>query len=354
MLNSGIQKLGSPTTSSYGIMHDKFVVIDANSTDANDAIVFNGSEDWSQEMVDSDYNNIIIFQDPPLAKAYTAQFNQMWGDTAATPVIANEKFGPFKADLGPHTFTIGGSTVELYFSPTDGTNAQILNVINSADSQLYFGVFTFTETNDANAIVARKNAGVYTAGVVDQYSYTFSATPILIAGLGNMVKEYAQSRSLYHNKYLVVDPCNTASDPQVLTGSHNWTTSADTKNDENTVIIHDADVANIYYQAISQDFNSLGGTQLTPCPASTGIDDLGADNLIKIYPNPLSSGNWQLEVTSDWIGSSCDIYDAGGKQVMHTTVSNFKTELPLNISEGVYLIKITESERSIFRKLIRL
>ena len=268
-LNSNIHTLASPTSSSYNIMHDKFVIIDANSSNASDAIAWTGSNDWSQEMVDSDYNNIIIFQDQPLAQAYTAQFNQMWGGSGATPVTANEKFGPFKTDLGPHIFTIGGSTVELYFSPKDSSNAHILDAINSANSQLYFGVYEMTETSDANAIMARKNAGVSVAGCVDQYDSTTGGTAFttLRTGLGSNLKVYAQPWSIYHNKYLIVDPCNTASDPLVLTGSHNWTTSADTKNDENVVIIHNADVANIYYQSFYANFTQFNGT-LTACTVS--------------------------------------------------------------------------------------
>ena len=272
-LNSGIHTLGSPTSTGYGIMHDKFVLIDANSSNIADPIVWTGSEDWSQEMVDSDYNNIIIFQDKPLAQAYTAQFNQMWGGTGASPTTASENFGTHKTDLGPHIFTIGGSQVELYFSPKDSTNTHIISTINSANSQLFFAMYTFTETPDASAIVARKNAGVVTAGVVDSYSSTYSSWTTLVNGLGNMVKEYVEPPSqpwcLYHNKYMIADACNTASDPQVLTGSHNWTTSADQSNDENTVIIHNADVANIYYQAFINDFDNIGtNNQLTPCTVS--------------------------------------------------------------------------------------
>ena len=272
-LNSGIKTLASPTGSAYNIMHDKFVIIDANSTNPDAPIVWTGSPDWSQEMLDSDYNNIIIFQDQALAQAYTAQFNQMWGGTGPSPVTANEKFGPFKADLGPHTFTIGGSQVELYFSPTDSTNNHILDVISSANSQLFFAMYTFTESADATAIVARKTAGVSVAGVVDSYSATYSSYTTLVNGLGNMVKEYVEPPNqpwcLYHNKYVIADACNVNSDPQVLTGSHNWTSSADQKNDENTVIIHNADVANIYYQAFTHDFDNIGtNNQLTPCTVS--------------------------------------------------------------------------------------
>ena len=39
LLNPGIYTLGSPTGTQYGIMHNKFVVLDADSPNPNDAIV---------------------------------------------------------------------------------------------------------------------------------------------------------------------------------------------------------------------------------------------------------------------------------------------------------------------------
>ena len=334
-LNSGIKTLASPTTSAYGIMHDKFVIIDANSANTSDPIVWTGSADWSQEQIDSDVNNIIIFQDQPLAQAYTAEFNQMWGSTTATPNTTTSKFGPYKTDLGPHTFTIGGSTVELYFSPKDSTNNHILTTINSANSQLFFGVYTFTSTADANAIVARKNAGVYTAGIIDQYSSSYSAAPILSAGLGSMLKTYTQSTSIYHSKFLVVDPCNTSSDPMVLTGSHNWTSSADTKNDENTVIIHNADVANIYYQAFFQNFLDLGGS-MTACTVTNSCAN-AVSATVQLNSNVLCNGQSNGNATVHAHGSH-------GPFTYHWSSTPAQTDSVLdNVSAGSYTVTVLDA-----------
>lgn len=271
LLNSGINTLASPTTSAYGIMHNKFVIIDANSTNPNDAIVNTGSEDWGVTQFNYDANNFLFIQDSALAHVYTAEFNMMWGDTGIAPNTTLSKFGPYKTDLGRHTFNIGGKTVELYFSPSDNTNNHILSSINSADTDLYFGVYDFTYSSDASAIVARQTSGVYVAGIVDQYSNTGSAYPILTSGLGTQMKTYASSSYVYHNKMVIVDPSDICSDPQVLTGSHNWTTSANTLNDENTLIIHNDTVANIYYQSFYANFTALGGTlaSVGPCTPST-------------------------------------------------------------------------------------
>src|ERR1035437_5488895 len=88
-LNAGIHKLASPTTSAYGIMHNKFMVIDGNSSNHNDPIVWGGSPDWSGQQFNTCQNNVIIIQDYTFAQAFIAQFNQMWGGSLATPVTAN-------------------------------------------------------------------------------------------------------------------------------------------------------------------------------------------------------------------------------------------------------------------------
>ena len=157
---------------------------------------------------------------------------------------------------------IGGRTVELYFSPKDGTNSHILTSIASADKDLYFGVYTFTQTTNATNIINKKNAGIYVSGIVDQYSNTSTPTAYntLTTGLGSQLITYANSTYVYHNKYMIVDASDFCSDPQVTTGSYNWTVAADTKNDENMMIIHDDTIANIYYQAFHQNFTDLLGT----------------------------------------------------------------------------------------------
>ena len=268
LLNSGIHKLASPTGGAYNIMHNKFVIIDANSSNPDDAILCTGSEDWGVTQLNSDNNNLLFIQDSSLAHAYLNEFNMMWGDTGVAPNNTLSKFGPYKTDLGAHIFNIGGKLVELYFSPSDGTNTHILSSINSANTDLYFGVYDLTISSDASAIVARQTAGVYTAGIVDQYSNTGSAYPILTSGLGANMKTFASSSLVYHHKMVIVDPSNTCSDPLVLTGSHNWTSAANTQNDENTLIIHNDTIANIYYQAFYAEYAALGGT-LTPIAPCT-------------------------------------------------------------------------------------
>jgi len=324
-LNSGIPTLASPTTSAYGIMHDKFVVIDANSSNPNDAIVSTGSEDWGVTQFNSANNNILFIQDSALAHAYRNEFNMMWGDTSMTPNATTSKFGPYKTDLGAHIFHIGGKTIELYFSPSDHTDSHIQSSINSANTDLYFGVYTFTESTDANDIVALHNTGVYTLGIVDQYSNTGAAYPILTSGLGSLMKTFASSSTIYHNKMLIVDPSNTCSDPLVLTGSHNWTVSADTKNDENTLIIHSDTIANIYYQAFYGNYTALGGTLNAIAPCTTGCSTPSGLNATSITT---SSANLSWTAVTGATSYTIQYRIIGSSTWTTTTSGTNSTSLP--------------------------
>jgi phosphatidylserine/phosphatidylglycerophosphate/cardiolipin synthase-like enzyme len=295
LLDTGIHTMGSPQGSAYSIMHNKLVIIDAGSPNPGDPIVWTGCLNWYYEQWNWDYNNVIIFQDSALASAYTAEFNMMWGDTGVNKNWATSKFGQFKTDLGMHNFYIDGNLVELYFSPSDGTDSHIQSTIASADKDLYFGQFTFTETTDASDIIIKQDSGLNVYGIQDNTSEGYYPIEHFPGSLGTHYKIYSEfPDSLYHNKMLIVDPSDTCSDPLVLTGSHNWSSSANTKNDENTVIVHNASIANQYLQYFKGSFDNLPGSKLTlptydcnPAVAPTSVHStMGMKDNFIVYPNP--------------------------------------------------------------------
>ena len=350
LLNSGINKLASPTSSAYNIMHNKFMVIDANSTNTNDPIVWTGSCNWDYEQFNSDVNNVIIFQDSSLAHAYTTEFNEMWGGTGLVPNITLSKFGPFKTNNTQHFFNIGGAIVEQYFSPSDNTNSHILDAISSANDDLYFGVYTFTENSEADSIVSKiQNQNVYTAGILDQYSQSFTPYSILNPVMTNKLKIYNQPTSIYHSKLLIADPCSPTSDPLIETGSHNWTVSADTKNDENTVIVHDHTIANIYYQSFYQNFIDLGGV-LTPCSTSSSVQEINNFS-IKIYPNPVN--DFLTVIVNEAKQSQLIICNTFGQQFKSMKLNAGENKINTqDFHEGIYFLRINNSGNIYNTKLI--
>ena len=249
----GIGKIGRLVTP--GIMHNKFMVIDGKSTNPNDPIVWTGSCNWTDQNVNTDANNVLFIQDASLAKAYTIEFNEMFGSTSATPDKANAKFGPAKSDNTPHEFVIGGNRVEVYFSPSDGVNQEIVNHIATANSDLEIGTMLITRTLISNAIIARKNAGV-TSKVIITDILTSDAVVVadLGAALGNYFRVYHE-QGLLHSKVMIVDQSNAGSDPFVWTGSHNWSDAANVSNDENSIVIHEAGICNLFYQEFKKRFD---------------------------------------------------------------------------------------------------
>jgi phosphatidylserine/phosphatidylglycerophosphate/cardiolipin synthase-like enzyme len=336
-LNAAIPTLASPTTVGYGIMHNKFMVIDPFVSNPDDAVLWTGSTNWSSAQLFSDANNVIIFRDQSIARAYRVEFNEMWGDTGMTPNLTASHFGPFKTDNTPHQFVIGGKNVECYFSPSDAVTSKINNVINNTNNLLCFSVMAFTRTDLANAVAARAFSGVHTYGMVeDTGSGGGSAFLIMQAAMSNNLLEDNHSYILHH-KYMIADQGDSAADPLVLTGSHNWSNSAETRNDENTVIVHDQKIANQYFQEFVMRFSENGGV--------IGVDEISGENItLLVFPNPARN---QLAVSSrKFAVRKIEIFDALGQRVLDFQISpdSFKPQVPIaidisSLTPGIYFLR---------------
>ncbi|MCH8318205.1 MAG: phospholipase, partial [Bacteroidetes bacterium] len=197
--------------------------------------------------------------------AYTLEFEEMWGDTSATPNPGNAKFGPDKTNNTPHEFNIGGRLVELYFSPSDNTTSNILNAISTSDNDLEFALLSFTRNDLGTAVLDAHNAGVNVKGIMENENDSGSEYPFLTSNGVDLLSHMSVPNTLHH-KYAVIDAANAASDPTLITGSHNWSTSAETRNDENTLFIHDEVIANMYLEEFMARY-----CELVPCAFSTSI-----------------------------------------------------------------------------------
>jgi len=285
LLDSGIPRLASPDNSSYGIMHNKFVVFDADSSDPNIPWVWSGSTNWTAVQIDGpDKNNAIAIQDQALAQAYKMEFEEMWGSSVLMPDATLSRFGPYKTDNTPHNFVINGKIVKNYFSPSDAVTSEIINVINSADNDLEIATMLITRDDIRDAIINKYNLGLsIVQGVFDTQNPSGNDISALKNAIGaDKMVQYAGA-GIMHHKFMLVDNFNAASDPAVLTGSHNWSTSAETRNDENTLIIFDKTVTDQYYQAFHYLYVEGGG-------ALAVADQASNHRRVLLYPNP-TEGN---------------------------------------------------------------
>ena len=139
----------------------------------------------------------------------------------------------------------------------------------------------------------------------------------------------------FHHKYAIADADILGSDPTVLTGSHNWSSNAENNSDENTLIIHDATIANIYLQEFEKRWGELG----TP----TAIDEL-IDIELSVFPNPTAG---KVTVKSDLEISQIYLYAIDGKLIS----VNKKSEIEI-YTKGTYFLKIFTVKGSTVRKIV--
>ncbi len=210
----------------------------------------------------------------------------MWGSSGDEPDEANALFGSAKRNNTPHDFMIGDKYVECYFSPTDGVNNRIVEVINTAGNDLSVGTMLITRTQMAEAIADRKSAGVAVNVITNSEGNNNSTVnQILSASLTTHNTYDDVSTGILHHKYMIVDQYDPASDPMVFTGSHNWSAAADNDNDENTLVVHDATLANVYYQQFVYRFVENLGVLIELTDPPTAVDDItetGVGQLITV------------------------------------------------------------------------
>ncbi|MFA6439847.1 MAG: phospholipase D-like domain-containing protein, partial [Bacteriovoracaceae bacterium] len=298
-----------------GIMHNKIFVLDGRDTiHATDDWVIFGSWNFTNDGTRKDAQNAIFIQDQSLARIYTAEFEEMFGSSTETKNPVQARFGSFKSDNTPHITYVHGTKIESYFSPTDRTTSGIIRSVSSADNDIFFGVMSFTRSDIAQALIAKKNAGIKVRGIINDQSGSVLLT-LQSAGVDAMVAKHDTVKGIFHHKYAVIDPFNDNSDPMVITGSHNWSTNAETDNDENTLIIHSGAVARQYAQEFAKRYKESGGTGVIFGIANTSNAVPVEYSLGQNYPNPFNPAT-QFEFTLPRFGMvRIAVYDILGRVV---------------------------------------
>lgn len=339
--NSGIAVHYRPDDTGSG-MHNKFVIIDAEYADL--AYVLTGSTNFTNENLVDDPNNLIIFQDQSMARGYRLEFEEMWGGSGTQPNAAEAKFGADKTINTPKKFIVGGSPVEVYFSPTDGTTRAIEQAILTTGYDMYFSLLAFTRDDLAAAIMeVGTSIFINPIGIIEQINSQGSEyQPLLDDGI--TVYSHQSYPGQLHHKYGIVDQSQPLSDPMVITGSHNWSSSAETVNDENTVIVHDARIANLYYQEFHGMLIDLG----------VGVEEHDEMGVLLVYPNPVTDVLSLVRTDNSNMNGMASIYDMNGKlmmsQALNTTTSRFDvSSLPI----GVYVLEVAGNDAISQIKFVR-
>jgi phosphatidylserine/phosphatidylglycerophosphate/cardiolipin synthase-like enzyme len=206
-----------------GLMHDKFMIIDRED-------IWTGSMNFTVGGVYRDDNNLVFVQSTSIAHMYTAEFEQMYLQ------------GLFGITKRSPSLSIPANTedpdVEVLFSPEDNVEDRIIAIIRDAKSSIDFMLYSFTLDDVGTALIDKYHEGIIVSGVMDRdQAFSNHGTEYQRLKDSGIDVRLDGNENLMHNKVLIIDGSI------VITGSYNFSYNAETKNDENVLIIHSADIA---------------------------------------------------------------------------------------------------------------
>ena len=206
---------------SYSLMHNKFMVID-------NRLLWSGSANYSDFSFYRNWENFIRVEKDDIATLYSNEFDE---------IVSNLK----EVDV------YNKSGLEVYFSPDDNFKSRVLELINSATSSIKILAYSFTDKDIANALIDAKDRGVKVKVIVDgKWSDNVYSKDEYLQDYGVDLKRFYSS-SILHDKVIIVDKNIT------VTGSYNFTESANSRNRENSIIVHNSLAAKLYIE----EFNKI-------------------------------------------------------------------------------------------------
>jgi phosphatidylserine/phosphatidylglycerophosphate/cardiolipin synthase-like enzyme len=254
----------------------------------------------------------------------------MWGEALTH---AGAAYGDFKKNNTVPLFKLGETVIESYFSPSDETNCRILDALRSTDHHIQIGLLLLTKEDLVDEIIALHQSGIHVRVIVEDEQSSSNAlsrlrqahVPVAVHDIG----------SIFHHKYAIIDEGFPDSDPQVITGSHNWTWSADNINDENTLIIHDQSLTNIFRQEFEARWAELNITSLVPA-------DQGD---LKIFPNPVSEYvHIENSGSSSFMVTLCDAIKRTILSSQIEPYSNSTLHFNHALPQGVYTLHLVNQQ----------
>ena len=259
-----------------GLMHHKFVVID------NQIVLF-GSANFTMSDIHGDFtkpdtrgntNNLLRVDSKELATQFKKEFEIMWGDGPNGKL--DSLFGTNKPSRKIDYIIIGGAQIRIKFSPDpedtpreQTSNGLIATAIAGTKNNVDMALFVYSDPFISSILEERQQANIQIRTIVEpQFAYRdYSSTidmcglqstqdcktgkssawkqPLKTVGIPNLV-----SGDTLHHKFAILDR------NLILTGSHNWTNSANRINDEVLVAIQNETVAANYqreYDRLYQD-----------------------------------------------------------------------------------------------------
>jgi phosphatidylserine/phosphatidylglycerophosphate/cardiolipin synthase-like enzyme len=133
------------------------------------------------------------------------------------------------------------------FSRVEQCDNLLINLISQARKSVYVAIYSFTRDGLARALIDAKNRGVEVKVIIEEENAYGQGSEYRMLKEAGVDIRLDGNPALMHHKFMVVDGEIT------VTGSYNWSTAAEDRNDENFVVIRDRSVA----ERFMQEFNRL-------------------------------------------------------------------------------------------------
>ena len=227
-----------PDTGS-GLMHNKFAIIDGSS-------VFTGSYNITENCTHKNNNNAIIINSPEVAEIYLAKFTEMFDNR----IFGNrKKTGAFARLQRKYYVKLDDIDINVYFAPEDNVEKIIHGRIAKAKKSIKFMQFSFTSNPISEIMIKKFKDGIEVKGVFERKGSGTEYSQYTKMKIENIPVRLDGNRYVMHHKVIIID------DHIVITGSFNLSKNANTRNDENVIIIGSKEVALKYIE----EFNRIYG-----------------------------------------------------------------------------------------------
>jgi phosphatidylserine/phosphatidylglycerophosphate/cardiolipin synthase-like enzyme len=128
----------------------------------------------------------------------------------------------------------------IYFTPPADVAAAVIEVIDQSKTEVLVQAYGFTHNAIAQSLVRAHHRGVKVRVLLDQKTQTSNRYVIGVLTDADIAVRQDGKHAIAHNKVMVIDQI------VVITGSFNFTNSAETRNAENVLILKSPDLAQQY------------------------------------------------------------------------------------------------------------
>ncbi len=205
------------------LMHHKFLIVDNN-------IVWTGSLNLSTSSIYHHNNNSVMVTSPQIAANFNAEFKR---------IFEQGILGPNPHEIPHKEVVVGGASIRTYFSPKGGAIGAIAEELRKSKKSIKFMAFSMTDKNIRDIMTAKKTAGLKVEGIFDM-CLSKNASIYWDLKKSNILSLRDGNQALMHHKTMIID------DETVVTGSFNFSNSAEQSNNENCLIIKSPTIAKLF------------------------------------------------------------------------------------------------------------